>query len=735
MNAVKAVKALKTVATSTMLIASLMLLWICCAKQSFAQDALPSAEIQRTGFTVVDTIRISHIRFGGYVHGVVQQHSINAGGFAAPLDNTALLGSFALTGGTLSGEGGVLGEFPLVGGLGIAARLGAMLFAPQFAYTVPTSVGALDTPAQYIITASTNVIAFTIEPMLSYRLLDRLQVYAGATLAMPLVKTFSQSRSLALLEPSSDPLTSAAAETARSRIQSSQTGTLQSTFIPMASVGASWEFALDKYGKTLLAPELFYSFALGNVATGLFAPEGSSLGSAAWRMNALRVGASLRFAPERTVRLLAEELDTQYQRYDDSVRAAEQAKKRALEAALKNAVQAEWADIVGINRDGSVLPNPSVKVEEFLASTSRHLVNVVFFAEGSAELPSRYRRLRSAERARFTVENLVEETTMQTYYHIVNIVGKRLSNTPQAKLTLIGYNDAMGEKTDKTLGLRRAEMVKAYLVEVWGIEAKRITTKSGGTRQQQLTDALDAEESRCVELQATLPSILEELRFDYALRVIEPPVIRITPKLFAGAGIKQWDVEATQIVGQESRTLKSATGTSAEAVITMDMQNARESEQPASEEPITLQLSATDTKGRDAKAPVASIPVEMVSVEKKRKAGKRDERVDTYLVFAFNLGTNIPMAENAAVQRVANAIATTLKTGATVDITGYTDTRGKPEANQALSEERARAVAKLINFPAAKAQGKGSTMLHDNTTPEGRFYNRFVQVDVRTPLR
>jgi outer membrane protein OmpA-like peptidoglycan-associated protein len=330
---------------------------------------------------------------------------------------------------------------------------------------------------------------------------------------------------------------------------------------------------------------------------------------------------------------------------------------------------------------------------------------------------------------------LADQTTMQTYYQILNVIGKRLTNTPSAKLTLIGYTDALNEKENKTLGAQRSERIKEYLLDVWKIDEKRITTKSGGTRQQQIADVLDGEESRCVEIQSNMPEILEELRFDYTLRTIEPPILRITPKVYAGAGIKQWTFEATQIVEQESRVLKAVTGKTYPPIITMNLQSAPESEQPASEEVLSLELQVVDVNGRDAKTPLWSIPVEILSVEKKRKAGKRDERIDTYMVFSFVLGTNTLQVENVAVQRIMKAITQTLKPGAKIDITGYTDTRGTENGNRALSEERARSVAKLINFDGANIQGVGSTTLHDNGLPEGRFYNRFVRVDVHTPIR
>jgi OOP family OmpA-OmpF porin len=142
-----------------------------------------------------------------------------------------------------------------------------------------------------------------------------------------------------------------------------------------------------------------------------------------------------------------------------------------------------------------------------------------------------------------------------------------------------------------------------------------------------------------------------------------------------------------------------------------------------------------DTNNKFADSPVFAVTTTVETVESKRKANKYDERVDTYTVFAFNYGTNTIMAEDAAVKRLSSAIRQTLKAGATVEITGFTDSRGSADGNKRLSQERAQAVAKLLGVENAIVTGVGATNQHDNTLPEGRFYNRFVQVDIRTPVR
>ena len=54
--------------------------------------------------------------------------------------------------------------------------------------------------------------------------------------------------------------------------------------------------------------------------------------------------------------------------------------------------------------------------------------------------------------------------------------------------------------------------------------------------------------------------------------------------------------------------------------------------------------------------------------------------------------------------------------------------------NLKLSNERAQATARAIDFPAARVNGRGETTLHDNDLPEGRFYSRTVDVVIERPI-
>jgi len=671
--------------------------------------------------TVADTVQPTFVRYGAYMQGVLPIHNAAFGQLAylpsaAPnccADNyTAPL--------TLGASIGGLFELPLWERFGLAGRVGASFVAPTFVAESVVPSGANADPLTLRYTLQTQLLALNADALAWYRPLYWLTVYGGVGASAFAGRSFRQS-----LEVSSD--------NEEFRKQASaiapNTGTLEgSSLLPSITAGLSYELPVNAQGTVLAALEVFYTAHLGSMASGLVSRvSGNAEGEGSWFMNTLRAGISLRFAPARSTPM--SEVELQQMRLD-SARRCDSLKSQL----LTGVVSAKILAVRGIVQDGTEKVNPTLRVEEFDASTSRYVLNMIFFSEQSSEIPARYRRVRLSERGKFSLEALTDLPPLTIYHHVLNVVGKRLTLNIKAKMTIVGYADASGEKNNKQLATLRAERVRDYLADVWGIDRKRLAVQTA--ENQPTSDPLEAEEQRRVELQTDAPETLGELRFDYRLRVITPPLLQVIPSVFAGAGLKQWGLTITQFDGKEDRVLKAISSTKpVPGFIDWNLGKAPLNELPSSSEPIVLKLDVFDTNNKFAESPLFPITTTVETVESKRKSNKYDERVDTYTVFAFNYGTNTIMAEDAAVKRLSSAIRQTLKAGATVEITGFTDSRGAAEVNKRLAQERAQAVAKLLGVDNAIVTGVGVTNHHDNVLPEGRFYNRFVQVDVRTPVR
>jgi outer membrane protein OmpA-like peptidoglycan-associated protein len=75
------------------------------------------------------------------------------------------------------------------------------------------------------------------------------------------------------------------------------------------------------------------------------------------------------------------------------------------------------------------------------------------------------------------------------------------------------------------------------------------------------------------------------------------------------------------------------------------------------------------------------------------------------------------------------------KPTSTFVISGHADRSGGADYNMLLSTKRAEYTAKALNLPATTAKGYGKEQeLYDNNLPEGRMYNRTVNIVVETPV-
>ncbi|MFN3782242.1 MAG: OmpA family protein, partial [Candidatus Kapaibacteriota bacterium] len=75
----------------------------------------------------------------------------------------------------------------------------------------------------------------------------------------------------------------------------------------------------------------------------------------------------------------------------------------------------------------------------------------------------------------FSYASLKNKSILDVYYNVLNIVGYRLRQHPNATITLIGCNSNVGEEMNNLeLSYQRANSIAKYLISVWEIEPKRI---------------------------------------------------------------------------------------------------------------------------------------------------------------------------------------------------------------------------------------------------------------------
>lgn len=120
---------------------------------------------------------------------------------------------------------------------------------------------------------------------------------------------------------------------------------------------------------------------------------------------------------------------------------------------------------------------PLIKIvdEEFTSVLMTPLLPYVFFDKGSASIPNRYQILEHQQLLSFSEDSVNSDDRLSTYYHIMNIIAKRMKLYPQATLKVIGCNADIEEEQDNiSLSKQRVESIKQYLIHQCGVESSRL---------------------------------------------------------------------------------------------------------------------------------------------------------------------------------------------------------------------------------------------------------------------
>ncbi len=391
------------------------------------------------------------------------------------------------------------------------------------------------------------------------------------------------------------------------------------------------------------------------------------------------------------------------------------------------------ASIVAVSLDekGNENPVTILKIEEFLSTKMHPLLGYVFFDENSAEIPKKYKLFSPNETKDFTIKKLYGFSTLDIYYHILNIVGKRVSQFPQAELTIVGYNSDQGvEKGNLNLSRSRAEAVRNYLVDTWKIEPERIkvVAKNLPDIPSNPNDPDGIAENRRVEIIANIPQIFEPLVVEDTLREVNPPTFRFKPEVKTQIGIDRWQL----ITAQSNGVLKVFEGKGdvprvIEWNVASEQQNA-----PKLDEPLKYKLVVFDKDNKKWETQFLELPVEIMTIEKKIIERVADKQIDRFSLILFGFGQSEVTGDNLKIAEIAKR---RIKPNSTVKIEGFTDRIGSEQTNLELSTRRAIETSKVLGVDTKFAKGLGeSRLLYDNNLPEGRFYCRTVNIEIVTPI-
>ncbi|HLX13093.1 MAG TPA: outer membrane beta-barrel protein [Bacteroidota bacterium] len=372
------------------------------------------------------------------------------------------------------------------------------------------------------------------------------------------------------------------------------------------------------------------------------------------------------------------------------------------------------------------------------------LSNYVFFEEGSTEIPNRYVKLTKVEAGSFKEGQLQEVRPISTvgrsgrqmtvYYNILNIVGDRMRNSPSATIFLSGAS-AKGPQDGKA----RAEAIKRYLVEVFGIDSSRITTEGrdkpripseepGATRELALLRAGDSR----VDIESESPEMMIQvggpshsmLKPVQIVAEVEDPLDSHVLFMVDGAqeAFSSWSLEITddhgkvQSYGPFTRDQEDISGN-----IILGDRNEGDYK--------IVMLGET----KDGKSVRRESSVHLV-----RRTEPLKEAVRYSILFNFDKSKTIASYEKF----LTDVVAPLIPDSGIVIIHGYTDIIGEEEYNNNLSRERVQDARGILERAIAARGTRGITFEtfgygpdikyapFDNAFPEERIYNRTVIIDI-----
>ena len=641
----------------------------------------------------------AEVRYGGFLHLNLNLHRA---GFSRLPGVPNCCQEFTGASGLGVTVGGIY-QIPLSYPLLLNLRGGYSLLSSDFAepegITVIINGDAVEGEFEHQLDAGLSAVLF--EPSLGWRLSPGFGLRGGIGIGYVLGGTFDQRE--VLVKPEETGLFE---NNRRTRNEFEGDIPDLNRLLLSAHLGVGYDFPLNEEGSLLATPEIGYSRGFSPIVI-----------DSSWSVDQLRVGVAVTFGSRPAMPEPMSIVTTPTQ--PDTV----------VSVITPEPLLAS-VTVVGIREDGSEVPITTLHVEEFISTNMRPLLNYVFFAEKESRLPERYKRLNRTERDRFRVESLHNVPTLPTYHHLLNIVGRRMQEYPDAHLSIIGCNDGLEEKEDGglELSIARARTVADYLREAWDIDTSRLLIEARDLPEKpsNMTLVDGVIENRRVELYSDAWEVLAPVVTVDTLRLTNPPAIRFRPVASGPNRVKGWRLRVMQS-GKLLKEFNDSTGVPDR--INWNLQGGQESV-PRADAPLKYQFEATDQRDVSGETPGHQLPVEQVTISEKRRERVADKYIDRYSLILFDFDK---AAFNEANDRIAAFIRERLREGATLTITGYTDRIGEDDYNLRLSQRRAEQTAKELEIIEGNVAGLGETVeLHENDLPEGRFYSRTVTIIVET---
>ena len=374
-----------------------------------------------------------------------------------------------------------------------------------------------------------------------------------------------------------------------------------------------------------------------------------------------------------------------------------------------------------------------INVEEITTIDSAPLLNYIYFDTGQSAIPTRYVRFRGQDQiAAFDSASL--RSALEKYLNVLNIVGKRLNDFPDATIRLVGCNADLGEEKGRIdLSRARAEAVKAYLQYIWGIDPSRMAVEARNLPEVPSSRGTPEgrEENQRVEIYADRDEILDVVASTYAEASMDAEMLRVQPLIVAEHGIYNWKLT----ISGDGDPVHSMTGSgSLDETLPLPTDKFAPLNIAAYKQ-LEAEIEVEDMEGQIFTASSAPVTVNFLQREERRARNLGYKVQEKYALILFDFNSDAIKARNEAIVRQIVARIDTLP-DVNVNIVGHTDNIGKEAYNLDLSERRARAVFDQIANVRGEATAEAFQYagvgpfdpLFSNDRPENRALNRTVTI-------
>lgn len=382
-------------------------------------------------------------------------------------------------------------------------------------------------------------------------------------------------------------------------------------------------------------------------------------------------------------------------------------------------------------------------IEENLVKELYPLLTYVFFDSGSAKIPDRYVLFTDPSQTQMFSDTSIPGGTMEKYYHVLNIIGYRLRRYPNTKIEITGCNSGQDSLNEvRSVSEQRGKVVYDYLINIWRIEPARIKLQAARdlpALPSNRRDPLGIIENRRTEVTSTDYEIVRPIVNRDLRRYPQPDTMHFQMQNGINDALVARRAIEIKRNGQIWHIMTDVGRTEAVSPSFNWGKNANEDSIPNAETPYTAQLIVYSQDGKECRSNIVEIPVEIITNEEKRRERLVDKTIDIYSLVLFKFDSPEAGALNERI--LDEFVYSDVRPGAQIEVTGYTDVVGLEDRNLKLSEQRAGTVTNGVRrnvragvYASLVGKGVGETApLYTNDLPEGRFYNRTVQVRIVTP--